>query len=406
MGWFDTILYPLKWVVAWIMVGFHNGVTWLGLPAESGISWALSIVGLVVVIRIILIPLFFKQIKAMRGQQLLQPDLQKLQKKYKGRTDPASKEAMQREMMALYKEHGTNPFASCLPILAQMPIFFALFRVLYSIPDIATGTYAGGDTIGPLGQELAIQFQDSTLFGVLLSARFLDADATWQSRVLTAVLIVMMCVTQFTTQRQLTMKNMPAAALDNPMARQQRMLMYIMPLVFALSGVYFPIGVLIYWLTTNLWTTGQQFYTIRRMPAPGSEAERTFKERQRKKLERKAARKGVPIEELLPEEPEEKKAQSEQPKSGQRVQPQRSKSRRKRPSGPAQQRPQREQASLESAGDSSQNAAEAKVSETDSSVDSSDSPAEQEAKAVSQDEAAQRYAERAAKRRRQRQQRG
>jgi len=115
------------------------------------------------------------------------------------------------------------------------------------------------------------------------------------------------------------MKNMPQSALDNPMARQQRMLMYIMPLIFAFSGVYFPVGVLIYWLTTNLWTMGQQFYTIRRMPAPGSEAEKRYRERERAKLERKAARKGVPVEELLPEE-----AEPERPvQRGQRVQPKR-----------------------------------------------------------------------------------
>src|SRR5690606_19759496 len=329
MGFFDTILYPIKWVVAWILHFFHEFWTFVGLDPTSGWSWALAIVGLTVIMRILLIPLFFKQIKASRGMQLLQPDMQKLQKKYKGKNDPASRQQMQAEMMELYKKHGTNPFSSCLPILAQSPIFFALFRVLYSMPQIADGTYRDGQPLGPIDAAAAAQFQDSTLLGAQLSDTFLTAS-TANVRILAIVMIVLMSVTTFTTQRQLTMKNMPQSALDNPMARQQRMLMYVLPLVFAFSGVYFPIGVLVYWLTTNLWTMGQQFYTIRRMPAPGSEAERKYKERQRTKLERKAERKGVPVEELLPEPTE-----PERPvQRGQRVQPKR-KDRAKKSGGPA-----------------------------------------------------------------------
>lgn len=131
MSWFDTILSPIMWVVAWIMVLAHRAFVAIGLP-DSGWSWILSIVVLVIVIRIILIPLFVRQIKAQRGMQMVQPEIQKLQKKYKGKTDPASRQAMQQEMMAIYREAGTSPFASCLPLLAQSPIFFALFRVLIS----------------------------------------------------------------------------------------------------------------------------------------------------------------------------------------------------------------------------------------------------------------------------------
>ena len=92
-----------------------------------------------------------------------------------------------------------------------------------------------------------------------------------------------MSLPTFTTQRQLMQKNMPASALDNPFARQQKMLMYVLPLFFAISGVNFPIGVLIYWLTTNVWSMGQQFYVIRRMPAPGSQAERELEARRARK---------------------------------------------------------------------------------------------------------------------------
>ncbi len=274
MGLIDAVLNPLELVVAWIMVAWHKALTLIGLPAGSGITWALSIVGLVIVIRILLIPLFFKQIKASRGLQLLQPDMKKIQNKYKGKTDQASKEAMTREMMALYKHHGTNPLSSCMPILLQSPIFFALFRVLNGIPNERT--------VGPLDAELVKQADAATLFGAPLSDTFLKAD-TFSTQLLTVVLIILMSLTTFTTQRQLMRKNMPPSALEGQFAQQQKILLYVFPLVFAVSGVNFPIGVLLYWLTTNLWSMGQQFYTIRRMPAPGSIAEQALMERRRKK---------------------------------------------------------------------------------------------------------------------------
>lgn len=322
MDWMDGLLFPLMVVVAWIMVRFHEVLAWLGLDPASGAAWGLSIVGLVLVMRILLIPLFFKQIKASRGMQIVQPELQALQKKYKGKTDPASREAMSREMMELYKKHGTNPFASCLPILLQSPVFFALFRVLFELPALATGTYERADAIGPMTKELAGQAEAATIWGAPLSGTFLQADGNWRIQVVTVVLIIAMSVTTFTTQRQLTMKNMPPAALQGPMAQQQKILLYMLPLIFAFSGVNFPIGVLLYWTTTNLWSMGQQFYTIRRMPAPGSEAEKAFKARQARKA---AARGTAPAETATTALIEEK------PRSGQRQQPKRKDRNKTRP---------------------------------------------------------------------------
>jgi YidC/Oxa1 family membrane protein insertase len=282
---FFAFLAPIEWVVAWIMYLAHSGLTSLGMTPESGLAWGLSIVVLVIVMRILLIPLFFKQIKASRGMQLLAPEMQAIQKKYKGKTDPASREAMSRETMALYKKHGTNPFASCLPILAQSPIFFALFRVLNSLDEIGAGT---ADPIGPMDQVVAQQAESSTILGAPLSSTFMQAAAEGAAagnvRIVSVLLIIAMSATTFLTQRQLTMKNMPPSALQGPMAQQQKVLLYVLPLIFAFSGVNFPIGVLIYWTTTNLWSMGQQFYTIRRMPTPGSEAAR--------RLEARRARKG------------------------------------------------------------------------------------------------------------------
>lgn len=283
----DTILMPIKWVVAWIMVLFHQGLSTIGMDPASGVTWALSIVGLTVVIRIVLVPLFVKQIKASRGMQLMQPDLMKLQAKYKGKTDTLSRQAMAQEQMALYKKHGTNPFSACLPILLQMPIFFSLFRVLNELGSVASGKMP---PIGGLTQDLAAQAESSTIFGAPFSATFVHpgAGGVW-TQIFAAVMIVLMSASQFITQKQIMAKNMSEAAMNNPFMKQQKMMLYLFPVIFAVGGINFPIGVLIYWLVSNLWTMGQQFYVIQRMPAPGSPAEKAFKERQA----RRAGRRGL-----------------------------------------------------------------------------------------------------------------
>ncbi len=266
------LLEPLYSAVTFIMVAFHTLFKTLGLPAASGAAWSLSIVGLVIVIRILLIPLFVKQINAQRGLQLLQPEIKKIQAKYKGKSDPETRQKQQQEMMKLYKDNGTNPLASCLPIILQAPIFFALFHVLNGIgkePAKAKGF---------LTERLAEQAHDAQIFGASISDKFIGAE-TLSTQILCAVLIVLMSATTFTTQKQLMSKNMPADAMNNPFAQQQKILLYVFPLVFAVSGVNFPIGVLLYWLTTNVWSMGQQFYVIRRNPAPGSPAAEALERR-------------------------------------------------------------------------------------------------------------------------------
>ena len=327
----DAILWPLKVAVAWVMVYIHKALVFIGLPDGPGVAWVLSIVGLTIFVRLLIMPLFVKQIRASRGMQLMQPELQALQAKYKGKTDPASRQRQQEEMMALYRKHGTNPFSSCMPILVQMPVFFALFRVLASLQAVATGTYANHDSIGPLTAQLAEDVQASTLFGAHLSESFMNSsDVT--TKVVTVIMIIAMSVSQWYTMAQLTMKNMPESSKnsDNPMMRSQRMMMTIMPIFFALTGVQFQIGVLVYWVTTNLWTMGQQFLTIRNMPAPGSEAEKKYRAR----VNAKRARKGLPS--LEEEEAAKRAAELEAAgkTGGQRVQPVR-KNRQKRASANA-----------------------------------------------------------------------
>ncbi|MDQ3616177.1 MAG: membrane protein insertase YidC [Actinomycetota bacterium] len=285
------IMAPLYWITSLILTGFHSLFGQLFGP-ESGWAWALSIVGLTLVIRAALIPLFVKQIKSSRNMQLLQPKVKELQKKY-----GHDRERLAQETMALYKETGTNPFASCLPILLQMPIFLALFRLL----DLA----AKGQTRGVLTEDQARQFGDSTLFGARIAEQFLG-DSAPSVKVLAAVLVIAMTATTFLTQRQLMSKNMPADALSGPYAQQQKMLLYVLPLVFAVGGVAFPIGVLLYWTTSNLWTMAQQFYVIRNNPAPGTPAAKAKTDRDTAKAQRKGHRRApeaAPVVEPEPEPP-------------------------------------------------------------------------------------------------------
>ncbi|HVD22181.1 MAG TPA: membrane protein insertase YidC [Lapillicoccus sp.] len=325
---FVSLLNPLMWGEAWVMTAWHQLFVWLGIPYENGWGWALSIVGLTVVVRFLMIPLFVKQIHSSRRMQLIQPEMQKIQAKYKGKSDPESRQKMTQETMDLYKRTGSNPFSSCLPILLQSPFFFALFQVLNNLPHVASGAHP---PIGPITPEVASVIEKSTIFGAQLSSTFLGSSDL-NVKILTAVLIVLMSVSTFTTQRQLMRKNMPDAALDNPYMKQQKVILYLMPIFFAISGINFPIGVLLYWLTTNVWSMGQQFYVIRRMPAPGSAAERAYEERQRKRG--KTIKKlHIPgLGDTTTDQPDVQDALPEAPKGGQRQQP-KGKKRSKRSAG-------------------------------------------------------------------------
>src|SRR6478735_10116239 len=269
---------PLYYVISAVLVGWHKLFGSIFGP-ETGIAWVLSIIGLTLVIRIALIPLFVKQIKSSRNMQLIQPKVRELQKKY-----GHDRERLAQETMKLYKDSGTNPFASCLPILIQMPIFLALFRLL-------DHHAAKSDGIAFLTTDLAKSFGEAKLFGTIpITASFVNNGGVLAVQVLAGLLVVAMTATTFTTQRQLMSKNMPPDALSGPYAQQQKLLLYVLPVVFAVGGIAFPIGVLFYWTTSNLWTMGQQFWVIRNNPAPGTEAARLKEERDRKK----ALAKGLP----------------------------------------------------------------------------------------------------------------
>ncbi|GAA4189431.1 hypothetical protein GCM10022288_17230 [Gryllotalpicola kribbensis] len=279
-----TILWPIRWLVEVVLVSWHWIFSHLGMDPNGGLTWVLSIVGLVVVVRAALIPVFVRQIKNQRKMLEVAPQIKKIQDKYKGKRDQLSREAMSREMMEFYRETGTNPLASCLPLLIQLPIFGALFAVLNNAQHGKVG-------VGMLNASLSKSFGSASLFD------FAPLHDSFQSAmnhaggpvvpvmIVAAVMVALMVASQFYTQLQIMSKNISDETKNSPQFRQQRTLMYFLPFIFLFSGFAFPLGVMFYWLTTNIWTMVQQFLVIRAMPTPGSEAARLREERLAKKRE-------------------------------------------------------------------------------------------------------------------------
>jgi YidC/Oxa1 family membrane protein insertase len=265
----------LDWLytaISWVMALWHSLWNWVfGDPtAESGLaglSWVLAIVFLVVTIRLLLFPLFVKQVKSQRAMQELQPELQKLRKQY-----GSDRQGMAAAQQALFKERGVNPLAGCLPILPQIPVFLALFHVLRRLAPGAEGLYGWSD-------ELTDEAARAKLFGAPISASFnmtgakeaaiLEIADYTTIRIVAFVLIVIMCFTTFFTQKQIMARSGP---VEGQAATVQKLLLYGMPMSLFVSGFFFPIGVLLYWFTNNLWTLGQQFFILRKLPPPGSAA--------------------------------------------------------------------------------------------------------------------------------------
>lgn len=309
------LLWPIKWVIELILVAFHWLLTSAGLDPASGYTWVLSIVGLVLVVRAALIPIFVRQIKSQRKMLEVAPQLKKIQDKYRGKRDQFSREAMSRETMELYKRAGTSPFSSCLPLLLQMPIFLGLFYVLQ------TAQWEGAG-VGALDKTLALQFANSEIFGAPLRLSISTSDGNVSVIIVAAIMVVLMTTSQFITQLQIMSKNQSPEMRESPMYKQQRILLYILPFIFLFSGFAFPLGVMTYWVVSNLWTMGQQFIVIRNMPTPGSEAALAREAR----IAKRNARRGITIVEA--EEPASD--EPPQPKTTQRAQPVNPKNRKKK----------------------------------------------------------------------------
>ena len=254
-------LNPLYIAVAWVMARIHSGLS-LIMPSTSGEAWFLTIVVLVVLMRLILVPLFVKQMHAMRKMSALTPQLQELRKKYKG-----DKQTLNEETMRLYKEAGVNPLGGCLPLLAQMPLFFALFSVLRAIAGWHPGLPA------PYNMPIATvkSAQNANILGAHISDKVLFTGTMYvplHAKIVILFFVAISVTTTFLTVRQSTKRGMtPQMTPDNPMAASQKYMAYIVPF-FALSGLYWAFGLVLYWVTTNVWTLGQQWVLFKRYPAP------------------------------------------------------------------------------------------------------------------------------------------
>ncbi len=264
------MLNPLYIAVSWVLLRWHDAFVWLGLDGNSGITWALSIVLLVVTIRLLLFRFFIKQVHSQRKMQEVQPKIAALREKYKN-----DRQALSQEMMKLQKEEGFNPLGGCLPILMQAPVFLALFHVLRTV---------GGDKERALYEEYtwttaqAESAGNATVFGAPIASAFSDprdlvSEITGASalatQIVAVVLIILMVAATYITQRQVMSRS--TATLDAQQAMIQKLLLYGMPASLLVSGFFFPIGVLFYWFTNNLWSMGQQFYILKRMPHPNAQ---------------------------------------------------------------------------------------------------------------------------------------
>jgi len=257
-------LNPLYIAVAWVMTHIHAGLS-LFLPSTSGGAWFLTIVVLVVLMRLLLVPLFVKQMHSMRKMSALNPQLMELRKKYKG-----DKQTLNEETMRLYRENGVNPLGGCLPLLAQMPMFFALFSVLRGIADWHTGDPS------PYGMPISVvqSAQNANILGAHISDKVLftgTMHVPLEAKIVILCFVAISVVTTFMTVRQSTKRGMtPQMTPDNPMAASQKYMAYIVPF-FALSGLYWAFGLVLYWVTTNVWTLGQQYMLFKRYPTvPGA----------------------------------------------------------------------------------------------------------------------------------------
>ncbi len=269
MDAFVSIFTGIFTGIALLIVNLHKA-TGAIFGERSGLSWLFAIILLTVIVRLLLFPIFVKQIKTQRSMQVLQPKIKALQAKHKG-----DRETLNAELMKLYKEHGANPLAGCLPLLLQAPIFIGMFRVLRGLgPTLVNGTYVYPDGNYGVSRDLAQNLSEAKIFGAPIGAAFTSPTKLLEFlhtgpgavKAVTLTLIVFMGLTQFVSSKQLMAKNKTAGPVDPQQQMQQRVLLYVMPFMLALFGFSVPLGVLVYWTTSNLWSMGQQALVIKKMP--------------------------------------------------------------------------------------------------------------------------------------------
>ncbi len=254
--------------IAWVLKQWHALLS-LFLDPTGGLAWVLSIMLLVVTVRILLFPIFVKMIKSQRAMQELQPEIAKLKKEY-----GSDRQGMALAMQQLQRERGVNPLAGCLPLLLQAPVFIALLHVLRRLGPDKEGLYTWSD-------QLTHNAAVAEVFGAPISSYFTMSGQPLQAlidetgtssmniKVVTAILTVIMAVTQFITTKQIMKRSTTAGQLTDQMQMVQKLMLYGAPIGLLISGTFFPLGVLLYWFFNNLWTIGQQFWVLKRMPPPG-----------------------------------------------------------------------------------------------------------------------------------------
>jgi YidC/Oxa1 family membrane protein insertase len=249
---------PLNYLyeaVGWVFTHIYD-VLKPAFGPTSGWTWFFSIVILVALMRLLMVPLFIKQMHTTRAMATLQPQMAALRKKYKN-----DKQTLNQETMKLYQEAGVNPLMGCLPFVLQLPLFFGLFSVLRAIAD--------GKAIYGLPAAMVHAGQHAKILGVSIADKVLfthNLSVPLHSKLVIVGFVLISMATTFLTIRQSQKRGMmPAATPDNPMASSQKYMTYIMPF-FALTGLYWPFGLVLYWVTTNVWTLGQQWILGRRYP--------------------------------------------------------------------------------------------------------------------------------------------
>ena len=238
----ETVLGPLITIFDWIITTFHS----------IGLGWGLSIIAMTFVVRIVLLPLTIKQFRSMQAMSDLAPQIKQLQARYKD-----DKQRLNQEMMKFYQENNVNPFGSCLPLLAQIPVFMSLFYMLridlkVDICGPESKILATGQTLSPPTTDIAKIYCNAVDPG---SAKFLfipDLTAPGTGWVLILLLVLYV-------GSQLLSSVLMATTVD----RNQKIITYALPFVFVIFIKSFPTGLLVYWITTNLWTVGQQYYLKR-----------------------------------------------------------------------------------------------------------------------------------------------
>lgn len=267
MSLLSPVTNVLYTAVSWVLLRWHQLFS-LFMDPTGGITWALSIVFLVITARLLLFRFFIKQVHYTRHMQTLQPEIAKIREKYKG-----DRQAQTQAMQKLQSEQGFSPLAGCLPMLLQFPIFISLFHVLRHLARSAGSTSHRQLTLYGFSQNETDSAAHAKLFGhAPLAASLRDGGDkllalgghTGTVRIVAIVLAIISAAATYITQQQ-SMRNMTTPPTGQQ-ATIQRLMLYFIPLSVLGSGLFFPIGVLLYWFTSNIWTMGQQFYIYRYHP--------------------------------------------------------------------------------------------------------------------------------------------